>query len=612
MRVVTLDYETYYDDECSVVELGAVRYTEHPRFEAYMVSLVWDLEGEKGEWVGSPEDAPWEVLKGSLAVAHNSSFEMAVTTHLLRQGVIPSDCLPDTFVDTADIAAFFSLSQRRSLDEVMQVFHVKMNKAPRAQARGRTGAEFQSDPELWKKMCDYCLEDSRACMKIFSALYESWPENERLVAELTKLAFLNGIRVNIAEVRRARELLQDKIEECKASLPWVERGEKPMSVKAFRSACLEAGLELPDSTAKNDEDFQEFLLEYGEEFPWLSKMGDLRSANRLEKVLAALERRSDAEGIVHVGLKYYGGHLGRWSGDEVNLQNLNKQPIFGIDLRGIVEARPGMSFIIFDFSQIEPRALFWLVKEEDFLVMVRSGINPYEAFARRSLGWTGGKLKDNDKKLYALSKQLVIAPGYGQGAKRMSDVLRTSRTDIGVSSDDPERKEKYLAFSKVQVENYRATYWRIPELWRDFENEFRANIGQRVYEKKLPSGRDLYYYHLQERTGIHPTTGRTTRELWCSFFLSTRPYVKMWGGTLTENYIQALCRDIVAEAVVRIFRETSSFPLFTSHDEVVYEVPDAEAKDWYSYLGKELVKNPPWAEGLPLGVEGMITDRYTK
>jgi DNA polymerase I-like protein with 3'-5' exonuclease and polymerase domains len=612
MRVVTLDFETFYDDECSVTELGAVRYTEHPRFEAYMVSTVWNLEGVKGEFVGSPEQAPWSVLKGSLAVAHNSSFEMAVTTHLLRQGVIPEDCLPDAFVDTADIAAFFSLSKSRSLDEVMQVFRVKMNKAPRAQAKGRTGAEFRADPELWKKMCDYCLEDSRACMKIFSSLYESWPENERLVAELTKLAFLNGIKVNVAEVRRARALLQDKIEECKASLPWVAQGEKPMSIKAFRSACLEDGLKLPDSTAKNDEDFQEFLLEYGEDYPWISKMGDLRSANRLEKVLAALERRSDDEGIVHVGLKYYGGHLGRWSGDEVNLQNLNKQPVFGIDLRGIVEARRGMAFVIFDFAQIEPRAVFWLVKEENFLAMVRSGINPYEAFARQSLGWADGKLKDDDKKLYALAKQLVISPAYGQGAKRMSDVLRASRTNIGVHPDDPERKEKYLAFSKAQIEDYRTRYWRIPELWRDLENEFRANVGQRVYEKKLPSGRNLYYYHLQERTGIHPTSGRTTRELWCSFFLSMRPYIKMWGGTLTENYIQALCRDIVAEAVVRIFRETGAFPLFTSHDEVVYEVPENEAKDWYTYLEEELVKNPHWAEGLPLGVEGMITDRYTK
>jgi len=64
--------------------------------------------------------------------------------------------------------------------------------------------------------------------------------------------------------------------------------------------------------------------------------------------------------------------------------------------------------------------------------------------------------------------------------------------------------------------------------------------------------------------------------------------------------------------MVTVYRETGAFPMFTSHDELVYEVPEDEAQDWYDYLKAALCEPPDWAVGLPLGVEGLITDKYTK
>jgi len=615
MRVVALDFETFYDAECSVTVLGTEAYVRHPRFNAYLVSFVWDMDGKRGEWVGEPEKAPWYILKGATAIAHNTMFEIAVVGHLMQKGIVPSDCLPDDWRDTADLAAFFCLARRRSLAEVMQVFRVTMNKAPRAQAKGVTGEQFRANPVLWAEICEYCLDDSRACMKVWEALGESWPEDEQIVADLTKQAAIEGIRIDRAETQRARILLQQKIEEFQGTMPWVAAGDKPMSIPAFRRTCEEAGLDLPASTAKGDEAFQDFVEEHGEDYPWIQTMGTLRSANRLEKVLAALDRRADENDVVNVGLKYFGGHLGRWSGDEVNLQNLNKEPIFGIDLRGIVLARKGKTFVIFDFAQIEPRTLHWLIGDTVLLDFVKSGMSIYEAYARSYMGWLGGELKSEDKRLYALAKATCLGLGYGMGAERF---LKASLPKTVVAAAIPEglsiedRKSAALAFSKSLVDEYRMRNWKVPEFWKAQEYDFRQHLGQKTYEKALPSGRSIYYYHLTSRQEIDQKYGRMREVLLCSFFLRERASMRMWGGILTENYIQAVARDIVADRMVTVYRETGAFPMFTSHDELVYEVPEDEAQDWYDYLKAALCEPPDWAVGLPLGVEGLITDKYTK
>ena len=42
MVTYALDFETYYDKECSIKTLGPLGYFSHPNFDAYMVSVVGD------------------------------------------------------------------------------------------------------------------------------------------------------------------------------------------------------------------------------------------------------------------------------------------------------------------------------------------------------------------------------------------------------------------------------------------------------------------------------------------------------------------------------------------------------------------------------------------
>ena len=71
MKTYAIDFETYYDDECSITELGIMNYVRHPQFEAYLVSII----GDGFSWVGEPKEAPWELLHGQQLIAHNASFD---------------------------------------------------------------------------------------------------------------------------------------------------------------------------------------------------------------------------------------------------------------------------------------------------------------------------------------------------------------------------------------------------------------------------------------------------------------------------------------------------------------------------------------------------------
>ncbi len=126
---------------------------------------------------------------------------------------------------------------------------------------------------------------------------------------------------------------------------------------------------------------------------------------------------------------------------------------------------------------------------------------------------------------------------------------------------------------------------------------------------KLPSGRNISY-HKPEVVSYEDPYGREKRRLhyWRE---AQGAYVKAdtYGGKLVENICQAVARDIMAEAMLRL--EAAGYPIIlTVHDEVVAEVPDDEIDT--AKFRELMIATPEWATGCPLDSEVIVSKYYGK
>lgn len=132
----------------------------------------------------------------------------------------------------------------------------------------------------------------------------------------------------------------------------------------------------------------------------------------------------------------------------------------------------------------------------------------------------------------------------------------------------------------------------------------------------LPSGRVMSY------PGVGLSVSKETDE---DGKVSTNVRIKyqgenqltrQWGfqytysGKLVENCTQALCRDLLANALLNV--EANGYPIVLHvHDEIICETPDLPEYN-VAELERLMCELPEWAEGFPLVAEGSEMYRYAK
>ena len=77
---------------------------------------------------------------------------------------------------------------------------------------------------------------------------------------------------------------------------------------------------------------------------------------------------------------------------------------------------------------------------------------------------------------------------------------------------------------------------------------------------------------------------------------------------MTENIVQAIARDCLAETLTRLNNESLNY-IFHVHDEVIIDASKDLSVDYVCNLMSEPI---PWAEGLILKAAGFESDYYMK
>lgn len=158
---------------------------------------------------------------------------------------------------------------------------------------------------------------------------------------------------------------------------------------------------------------------------------------------------------------------------------------------------------------------------------------------------------------------------------------------------------------------------RAIRIWRtvEFDSSGRKVPGWWLC-MELPSGRILSYpgigVSVTKETDEDGRVNTNVRIKYQGENQLTRQWTTLYthGGKACENLVQALCRDLLAYAMINV--ERGGYPIVLSvHDELVCETPDTP-----DYTVPELEKLmcalPEWAEGFPLVAEGGEMKRYAK
>lgn len=376
------------------------------------------------------------------------------------------------------------------------------------------------------------------------------------------------------------------------------------------------------------------------------------------KALAAL-RKTCPDGRMRGTLVYWGAHTGRWAGRGLQLQNL-PSPVAGFGgecydrdspavaadlgvaeedvlssmLRGIVVAEPGRYLVLVDYSQIEARVLQWLAGADDKLDVFRSGRDVYMATGADMFGKTYEEVEAEGKKSLErrIGKVATLALGYQGGPNSLK--VFAGDLDFAEIGLDPVDVVNLWRDSQPLVAGTRDGLWRTPQgdtvvtrkdgIWRDVKNAVVDLLKGKAQVKRvarclvymrgehlvieLPSGRPLVYRHADYRTWEDNFGGVSNAITFMGVRGRQAKREATYGGRLVENITQAVARDIMADAMIRL-EQVGHRPLFTVHDEIVCSV---ESPDDLKAVEEIMCDTPAWAAGLPVAAEGEISYRYKK
>lgn len=254
-------------------------------------------------------------------------------------------------------------------------------------------------------------------------------------------------------------------------------------------------------------------------------------------------------------------------------------------------------FIALDYAQVEARALALLAGHKSDLETFRNNGPIYELRAAKIFNLPVSAIGKSSKERH-VGKETVLGSGFGMGHKKFHAYITGKGGRIT------------LAEAKRAIDGWREDHPEVTGWWEALtDGAFEAikNPGQRQKVRggvtywtsgsflfcEIPSGRRICYPYprLEEKTTPWGETKLTlTYNVW-----RKGQWVRdsTHGGKLAENIIQGYCRDLLCDALVR-FQKTPP------RGRTVKE------------LEQFMAILPPWAEGMPMKVEGYEDDRYRK
>jgi DNA polymerase I-like protein with 3'-5' exonuclease and polymerase domains len=620
MKILTIDFETYYDKTFSLTKLTTEEYIRDPSFETIGVAVKIDngvTEWASGdtaqikEWL---QQFPWSE---SIALAHNAMFDGAILNWHY-------DIRPSWWIDTLCMGrAIHGVEVGGSLAALTERYGLGEKGTEVQQALGKHRADFSAE-EL-SRYGDYCINDVDLTYKLCDVMIKNgFPKQELKLIDLTLRMFvepkleldLTLLESHLIDVRDRKEALLKAcgLEDNKVLM------SNPKFAEVLKSFDVDPPTKISLTTnketwafAKSDEEFKA-LAEHPDDRIQALVAARLGSKSTLEETRTERFIGIAKRGTMPVPLKYYAAHTGRWGGtDNLNMQNLPSRGANRGKLKSAILAPAGYVIIDCDSSQIEARVLVWLAEQEDMVEVFKnnnaeilSGVDkkdfqydPYKLMAAAIYNKRTEDVTDGER---FIGKTTILGAGYGMGALKFQEQLKKEGTKVDLDE------------CRRIISTYRESNSSVVNLWKQGQIVLtalsqgsvtafgRKDVLTLVPDEnaiRLPSGLLLRYEALSAERG--------DKGLQYSY-KTRRGRINIYGGKVVENVVQALARIIVGDHMVKIAKKYR--PVLSVHDAVACIAPEQEAEEAKAYVEGCMRTVPDWASGLPVNCESGVGKSY--
>lgn len=641
-KLITLDFETYYDTGYTLSSMTTEEYIRDSRFES--IGFAIKCDSNPAVWVTGTFQEQLQYLRqydwSKIAMcAHNARFDASIL--VWRFGLRPAK-----YIDTMSMAkGLVGLDTPVSLEKLGEYYELERRKGDEViKAFGKRRQDFT--PYELAKYGEYCVNDTEMCHDLLAVMGPRTLKEEMQLQDWTIRCFVEPKLVANTEVlkselanyhaRKGRLLLAAGIQNVEDLRSDAGMARALQALGVDPPTKLSPKQKNPDGTpkevwafSKQDVDFMDLLESDDESVVALveARLGTKSSIlqSRIERLLGISLR-----GLMPMPMQYAGATpTRRWAGDDnVNVQNFPRNKTDKATgnailspLRQAISAPPGKLMASADLSQIELRVNCWQSGQLDVLNLLRSGGDTYADMATAVFGYPVDKKKHPNERF--VGKTAVLGCGYQCGAKKFQHMLKVDSRRYGIALED-----QSIDFAQRVVDTFRAKNAYIKGFWKRADDALHsiayglsAQLGPYAisdFKLWLPNGAYLYYPNLlyKEKTGQGEIGCEWTYE---RVWRRSRVRKHIYGGKFTENITQAVARLFVSDALLRL--ETIKYNdgrkvfdvVFSVHDELVVLFDENLDLDWVrSVLRWAMTTTPSWAPNIPLDCEVGIGTNYAE
>ena len=640
--ILCLDFETYFDTEYSLKKMSTIEYINDPRFELTGLGLyISFMENDTPDFY----DVSWpkffrpdkideafsdcQSISGEHFDKHTVIVQQArfdITILQTKFGIVPK-----YIIDLKDLASHYDARMSHRLADMAKLFGLK-HKGDTMQFKGLHWDTMTEEQR--KDLAEYTINDVEIETDLFKILLPKLTNpviESQLMRHTIDLWLHKRFAVDIKSATKLKTKMRTQMAKTIKDSGHTPKELRSKKFVGYFEAALPNGEQVPmkqgkrgniPALAKNDEACQQLVVHPKKEVRdlVLARLACRSWPTHIKRVQSLISQTMANGGLLRVPLTYYAAHTGRWGGSEkINLHNMGgagrrgvgHDPLIG-QLKEVLGAIPGCVLGIADSSQIEARLLAWLAGQMDLLNGFARGEDVYSEFATTLFRFPIRKPKKTDPSLLAryleikrgFGKDSILGCGYGMGAIRFhGDCLKNPSLRPLFDSGQYDFK-----FIEKLVKTYRTKYSKIPEYWGKVERAFKQcirfphlepTVGPVTFRCKnaevqieLPSSRVLYYRHcrIDKKKSIKYHGGA------------------LWGGSITENIIQSVARDLLGFWILECERAGLSVVLHI-HDSIITLMPEDKVEEQSKLLDTVMCSLPDWAEGFPAAIDPVVLNR---